>query len=108
MRDELRRLLIAALELPAEQMAGLLGEVEEFKCKAMVRLVMPAHPSGPDELLDIEEAARRLGTSKDYLYRHSRQFAFTRRMGRKLLFSALGIELYISERGRSRVNRKAQ
>lgn len=63
----------------------------------MARLTAPAQPSGADELLSVEEASRRLGVSKDYLYRHGSDFPFTRRIGRKLLFSSLGIEKYIKQ-----------
>jgi hypothetical protein len=47
-----------------------------------------AQPVGVDELLSVDAASRRLGVSKDYLYRHGGDFHFTRRIGRKLLFSA--------------------
>jgi predicted DNA-binding transcriptional regulator AlpA len=59
---------------------------------------MPAPVQGQsDELLDVAEVSRRLGLSRDYLYRHHSDFPFTRRVGRKLLFSALGIERYIKQ-----------
>lgn len=87
-----------ARELPAEELPRLLGEIEEVRCTAMARLTGPAPlPSRADELLPVEEASRRLGVSKDYLYRHGGDFPFTRRMGRKLLFSSLGIERYIKQ-----------
>lgn len=96
MRDELQFVLRAARELPVEQLPRLLGELEECRCTAMARLAVPApFQAQPDELLDVEEATRRLGLSKDYLYRHHSDFPFTRRVGRKLLFSGLGIERYI-------------
>ena len=63
-----------------------------------VLTVAPAASAfAPDELLDIESASRRLGVSKDYLYRHSEEFPFTRRIGRKLLFSRTGIERHITQ-----------
>ena len=92
-------MLRAAGELPIEQLPRLLGELEECRCTAMARLMIPAPVQAQsDELLDVAEAARRLGLSRDYLYRHSHEFPFTRRVGRKLLFSALGIERYIRQR----------
>jgi len=48
--------------------------------------------AGGDENLSAQEAARRLGVSADYLYRHARQLPFTVRIGRRLLFSARGLE----------------
>jgi len=96
MRNELQAVLIAARELPAGELPRLLGELEEIRCTAMARLAAPAPAqSQADELLSTPEAARRLGISQDYLYRHHRDFPFTRRVGRRLLFSAMGIEKYI-------------
>ena len=101
MRDELQFVLRAARELPADELPRLLGEIEEVRCTAMARLAAPApaQSAGADELLSVEEASRRLGVSKDYLYRHGGDFPFTRRMGRKLLFSSLGIEKHIRQQG---------
>jgi excisionase family DNA binding protein len=54
-----------------------------------------------DELLSVEAAAEWLGVSADYLYRHNGQLPFSRRMGRKLLFSSAGIDAFIRQkRGR--------
>jgi excisionase family DNA binding protein len=98
MRDDAKSLLTAAKELPPEQLPMLLGEIEVVRCTAIARLTAtaPVQSCGSDELLGIEEAARRLGMSKDYLYRHSAEFHFTRRIGRKLLFSNAGINAYIN------------
>ena len=100
MRDELQFVLRIARELPPEQLPRLLGELEEIRCTALSRIAMPISPqsSDSDELLSVEEASRRLSVSKDYLYRHSEEFTFTRRMGRKLLFSRIGIERHIAQR----------
>ena len=95
-RPELQHALTAAKELAAEELPRLLGELEEIRCTALARLTAPVSFIRPrDELLDVAEAAERLGISKDYLYRHHDKFPFTRRMGRGLRFSALGIEQYI-------------
>ena len=86
-----------AREAPAEDLPGLIGVLETAKAVAWARLTMPQPiQSQGDELLDVPEAARRLGISEDYLYRHHKDFPFTRHMGRKLLFSLRGIEKYIS------------
>lgn len=98
MRNELEIVLIAARELPAAELPRFLGELEEIRCTAMSRLTAPAPGIAPaDELLGVEEAARRLGMSKDYLYRHHNILGFTRRMGKRLLFSSLGIERHIRQ-----------
>lgn len=52
-----------------------------------------------DTLLRVDEAAARLGTSKDWLYRHADQLPFTVRAGRRQLrFSSQGIDRYIRQR----------
>ena len=72
---------------------------------AVVASRMLSSPSGPesparecDENLSAQEAARRLGVSKDYLYRHARRLPFARRIGRRLLFSAKGLERWNRQR----------
>ena len=96
--DELRLLGKAARELPAEELPDFIGRLESAKAIAWARLVAPASGRQEhDELLSAEIAAARLSVSKDYLYRHSQEYPFTRRQGRKLLFSALGIEKHIRQ-----------
>jgi hypothetical protein len=54
---------------------------------------------GIDHLLKIDEAAARLGTSPDWLYRNAGRFSFTVRLSpRQLRFSAKGIDLFIANR----------
>ncbi len=99
MRHELELVLMTANELPIEELPRLLGELEEIRATALARLTAPAsaQPLQNDELLDTNKAAHRLGISKDFLYRNHCGFSFTRRVGRRLLFSSLGIERYIRQ-----------
>jgi excisionase family DNA binding protein len=46
-------------------------------------------------LLGIDDAAEKLGVSRDYLYRNHPSLPFTRRMGKALRFSAAGIEKWL-------------
>jgi hypothetical protein len=85
-------ILKAARDVPTEDLPVLIGQLEAAKATAWARLTAPSPAQGHDELVDVMEAARRLGVSTDYVYRHSQEYPFTRRQGRKLLFSALGIE----------------
>ena len=87
----------AARDLPAEELPDLIGELEAAKATAWARLTVPTPAPQHDELLGVDLAAERLGVSRDYLYRHSQEYPFTRRQGRKLLFSALGIEKHIRQ-----------
>ena len=54
--------------------------------------------AGPDENLSAQEAARRLGLSRDWLYRNAGELPFTVRIGRRLLFSARGLERWNRQR----------
>ena len=98
MRNELQIVMMTAQELPKDELPALLGELEQVRCTALARLTStPVAPQESDELLNVTAAAGRLGISRDYLYRHHRDFPFTRRLGRKLLFSATGIEKHIQQ-----------
>ena len=52
-----------------------------------------------DTLLNVEEAAKHLRCSRDWLYRQSKNLPFVRRISpRQLRFSSKGIEKYIKNR----------
>jgi hypothetical protein len=97
--DTLELLLQFARGATPEQLPSFIGQLESAKAIAWSRLTAPA-PVQPqhDELIPVPEAARRLGVSEDYLYGHHREYSFTRRQGRKLLFSALGIDKHIRQK----------
>jgi excisionase family DNA binding protein len=83
--------------LSRESIAALRGELAHLDTLLLGRLFTPKDPEPEDQLLTVSEAAARLGVSTDYLYHHP-ELPFTRRMGRKLLFSARGIEKHISQK----------
>lgn len=56
---------------------------------------------GRDRVLDIQEAAVRLGRSVSFLYREAHRLPFTVRAGRSLGFSECGIEAWIRRGGAS-------
>jgi hypothetical protein len=98
MRTELQIVLASVREMTAEELPHLIGELESVKATAWARLSAPSPtPQQHDDLLDIEAAAERLGVSKDYLYRNHSKLSFTRRMGKRLLFSSLGIDRHIKQ-----------
>lgn len=101
MRQELQPVLEEAKTLAREELPKLLGELEEVRVTALARLTLPVAAATRDESLDVSEAARRLGVSTSYLYHHSRDFSFARHQGRKLLFSARGIEAHLAKQRRS-------
>lgn len=81
---------------PVEQLPVLLAALSALAGRLAVRLLtVPERRQDAgvaDENLSVEEAARRLGVSTEYLYRHAKRLPFTRRVGRRLLFSARGLE----------------
>jgi hypothetical protein len=83
--------------LAADELPRLLGELAEIQATATARLtaVLPAPIA--DEMLDVKKAASRMGVSPAYLYRHHDRLPFTRRIGRRLLFSSKGLELYMQK-----------
>lgn len=97
MRAEFQAVLAALPDIPVEELPRLLGELEEIRATAMMRLAAPAQPKTADQLLDVAQAADRLGMSTDYVYRHADELPFTRRNGRALRFSSLGIDKYLRQ-----------
>jgi excisionase family DNA binding protein len=59
-----------------------------------------APASGPDRLLTVDELARRMNTSKDYVYRHAEEWPFTCRVGRSVRFSEAGYTRWIGQQKR--------
>jgi len=80
-------------ELPA-----LVGRLVELEERARLRLRTEPGTNGharPERRnLSAEEAARRLGVSKPYLYKHADEFFFTSRMGNRVVFDAEGLEAW--------------
>src|SRR5260370_29245822 len=97
MRQSLQTVLNEARQLEPTALPSLIGELEEIKAVAMARLTAPAHQNQPDELLDVPTAAARLSVSPDYLYRNHKRFPFTRRIGKRLLFSSNGLDSYLKK-----------
>ena len=98
MRSELQSALHLAETSSPEEIPALLGELEQIRVTALARLSSPpAVACQPDELLDVGATAKRLGVSRDYLYRHQTEFPFARHIGRKLLFSSSGLDKFLGK-----------
>ena len=78
------KLRVAALE------AGLVGRV-------LARTNSRRKTTEPDRLLSVADTAKLLGVSKDYVYEHKHELPMVRQ-GRRLLFSASGLERLIRQR----------
>ncbi|PYQ05208.1 MAG: hypothetical protein DMF82_09025 [Acidobacteria bacterium] len=101
-REDLERLIAQA---PHEDLPRLAGDFEAARAATWGRILAPRPASAetiPDQNLPVDEAAGRLGVSKDYLYRHADRLPFTVRIGRKLLFSARGLEKWNAQKQRLR------
>ena len=93
-------------DLPAETIPTLIGELEALKARlagryyAALAAAGAGHNDGAeDQLLTAKEAAKKLGTTVFYLYRHSKKLPFTVKTSpRQLRFSKRGIEKYIRQR----------
>jgi predicted DNA-binding transcriptional regulator AlpA len=57
----------------------------------------------PDRRLNVEEAAAKLGMSKDKLYRRANSFPFTIRIDRSLGFSEQGIDRWLRSKSGARM-----
>ena len=92
-------------EIPPEDLPALLGELERLKAVLWARMMSAqingsGQGEGPvkDRLLTVKEAAARLKTSTDFLYRNANALPFTVRLGSRLRFSARGLARYIRQR----------
>ena len=105
---DLNRLLAdperAVADIRASEIPGLLVSLSGLLTALAAREAHPATDSdrkaqpNRDENLSAEEASRRLGMSKDWLYRNASSLPFTVRIGRRVLFSARGLERWNHQR----------
>lgn len=92
----------AASEAAPADLPALLGALEQAKATAWARqLAAPAAPprtdaAEGDRLIDVTEAARLLGCSKDHLYRTANNYPFVLREGRAVRFSLRGLQAWIT------------
>jgi len=88
--------LVAAT--PAPDLPQLIGELEAARAAAWARLTIPAADKPSDvsgqeaRNLDVAEAAKRLGMSRDWLYRHASELPFAVRIGRRVVFDSRELE----------------
>jgi predicted DNA-binding transcriptional regulator AlpA len=94
-RSELRSLVAGT---PAPELPQLIGDLEAARAAAWARLTAAAADKAPDvrgqqaRNLDVAEAAKRLGISRDWLYRHASELPFALRIGRRVVFDSLALE----------------
>ena len=99
----------ALAAIPAEEIPKLITALSSITIRLTTRLgrsaLSPAVPHGTasnteDRLISVEEAATRLGFSKDWIYRKAKagKLPFTVRLENRVRFSANGIDRYIVQR----------
>jgi hypothetical protein len=86
-------------ELDRSHLPALLTQLSAVQACVAARLVataqQPSDGRSSDELLKVSDAAVRLGTSPDWLYRRTKSLPFVVRVGGCVRFSANGIDRFI-------------
>ena len=103
LEDRYAAVLVLARDAPPENLPSVLGRLAEAEAIVRQRLhnLAPSNGPGkqPDEHVSVEEAARRLGISTRFVYKHADRLPFIRRIGRRVLCSSRAIQDW-SERQR--------
>jgi excisionase family DNA binding protein len=108
--DAIARDPAKAAALPAEDRGALIVQAAAVLAALGATMTAARGDGEPDTLLTVDQAASRLGLSKDYLYRHARQFPFLVQPNgaRAIRFSARGVARYIEERRKWQAERQAE
>jgi hypothetical protein len=109
--DAIARDPAKAAALPAEDRGALIVQAAAVLAALGAAMTIKAPDDAePDTLLTVDQAASRLRLSKDYLYRHAREFPFLVQpnAARAIRFSARGIARYIEEQRRRQAERGAE
>jgi excisionase family DNA binding protein len=87
--------------VPPTRIPALLSQLSAVQTAMTARLISADRDeptSTEDTLLTVDQAAERLGVSKDWLFRRSRTLPFVVRLGRHLRFSSRRIDRYLRNR----------
>ncbi len=93
--------IIAGADLESlrpDEIAALLCDLAAAQTRLAARMAGVSRDTGEDHLLDVDEAAKKLGVAKQWLYRRTRTLPFRVRLGGQVRFSAQGIERFIASR----------
>ncbi len=83
-----------------ERLPALVAQLAAAQAAAAARLMLaptPA-PEEPDDTITVAQVARRLGVSKDYVYKNRKSFPFVCTIGRRVVCSARGVEKFLASR----------
>ncbi len=91
-------------DVPLEAIPALCGKLKELDVALELRVALAGNHGQAgtsrdgDRLLDVKEAAAKLGLSKDYLYRNGSKLPFVVLIGRQVRYSQAGIDKFIKQR----------
>jgi len=86
---------------PASRDVALMTKLAAAQAHLAASFAHLAESVGEDRLLDVDEAAEKLGESPQWLYRRTRKLPFVVRLDGHIRYSARGIDEFIaSRRGR--------
>ena len=92
--------------LVPEALPGFLAQLAALQSRVAARITAAQlnsmePPRREDALLTVNQAAARLGVSRDWLYRRAATLPFTRPLSpRALRFSSIGIDLWLRQQSR--------
>jgi predicted DNA-binding transcriptional regulator AlpA len=94
--------LVDPMEIPEERIIPMIAHLAALQTALTARLLArdPDQTHSDDRLLTVEEAAAKLQTSKDWIYRKCSDLPFVVRVGKCLRFSEMGIDLWVQEQTR--------
>lgn len=92
-------------QVSPDQIPAILAQLSAVQASMAARLAGASRETagerGQDSLIGVEEAAKRLDVSKDWLYRRTSKLPFVVRVGRHVRFSSNGIDRFIRTRQRA-------
>jgi hypothetical protein len=93
----LSELLCTIDTVPVIELPHILAELHEAETAGLVRIMTPApaYTYAEDRLLTVVQAAERLGTSEDWLYRNWGTLPFVHKYPFGLRFTESGLSAYI-------------
>jgi len=97
--DSLPDITTLAQTLPVAELPDLIAELARGQALAIARLVTPVQVAPADSLISVEEGALLLGMSPKYIYEHSTELPFVRKVGsRSIRCSTAGIQQFLRRR----------
>ncbi|HKN12799.1 MAG TPA: helix-turn-helix domain-containing protein [Candidatus Binatus sp.] len=83
--------------LRPDDIAALLCRLAAAQTRLAALLAGSAR-AGEDHLLDVDEAAQKLGVDRQWLYRRTKRLPFVVRLDGQVRYSAVGLERFIASR----------